>query len=55
MTIKREVVSELGDDELLKPELIAKSLVANDQVKYYFALLQTAPPMPIVRRFPRPI
>ena len=42
MTLKREVVSELGDDELLKPELIAKSLVADDQVKYYFALLQTA-------------
>ena len=42
MTLKREVVSELGDDELLQPELIAKSLVANDQVKYYFALLQTA-------------
>ena len=34
MTLKREVVSELGDDELLKPDLIAKSLVANDQVKY---------------------
>ena len=42
MTLKQEVVSELGDDELLAPDLIAKSLVANDQVKYYFALLQTA-------------
>ena len=42
MTLKREVISELGDDELLRPELIGKSLVANDQVKYYFALLQTA-------------
>jgi uncharacterized protein Yka (UPF0111/DUF47 family) len=42
MTLKREVVSELGDDELLAPDLIAKALGANDQVKYYFALLQTA-------------
>jgi uncharacterized protein Yka (UPF0111/DUF47 family) len=42
MTLKQQVVSELGDDELLAPDLIVKSLVANDQVKYYFALLQTA-------------
>jgi uncharacterized protein Yka (UPF0111/DUF47 family) len=42
MTLKQEVVSELGDDELLAPDLIARSLVANDQVKYYLALLQTA-------------
>jgi uncharacterized protein Yka (UPF0111/DUF47 family) len=42
MALKQNVVSELGDDELLAPDLIAKSLVANDQVKYYFALLQTA-------------
>ena len=42
MTLKQEVVSELGDDELLAPDRIAKSLAANDQVKYYFALLQTA-------------
>jgi uncharacterized protein Yka (UPF0111/DUF47 family) len=42
MTLKQEVVSELGDNELLAPDLIAKALVANDQVKYYFALLQTA-------------
>ncbi|MGB8275876.1 MAG: hypothetical protein WCF16_11500 [Alphaproteobacteria bacterium] len=42
MTLKQTVVSELGDQELLEPDLIARSLVANDQVKYYFALLQTA-------------
>jgi uncharacterized protein Yka (UPF0111/DUF47 family) len=42
MTVKQNVVSELGDQELLAPDLIAQSLVANDQVKYYFALLQTA-------------
>jgi hypothetical protein len=34
MTLKQQVVSELGDDELLAPDLIVKSLVANDQVKY---------------------
>ena len=33
MTLKREVVSELGDEELLAPDLIAKALVANDQVR----------------------
>lgn len=42
MTLKQTVVAELGDDQLLAPELIARSLVANDQVKYYLALLQTA-------------
>jgi uncharacterized protein Yka (UPF0111/DUF47 family) len=42
MTLKREVVSELGDEDLLAPDLIAQALVANDQVKYYFALLQAA-------------
>ncbi len=42
MTLKRDVVSELGDDELLAPDLIAQALVANDRVKYYLALLQTA-------------
>jgi uncharacterized protein Yka (UPF0111/DUF47 family) len=42
MTLKQTVVSELGNPELLAPERIARSLVANDQVKYYLALLQTA-------------
>jgi len=42
MTIKQAVVSELGDQELLAPDRIARSLVANDQAKYYLALLQTA-------------
>ena len=42
VTVKQDVVSELGDQELLAPDLIAQSLVANDQIKYYFALLQTA-------------
>lgn len=42
MTLKQAVVSELGDQELLAPDRIAQSLVANDQAKYYLALLQTA-------------
>jgi hypothetical protein len=42
MTVKQNVVSELGDQELLASDLIAQSLMANDQIKYYFALLQTA-------------
>jgi uncharacterized protein Yka (UPF0111/DUF47 family) len=42
MPLKQEIVAALGETELLLPERIARSLVANDQVKYYFALLQTA-------------
>jgi uncharacterized protein Yka (UPF0111/DUF47 family) len=42
MTVKQTILAELGDEELLSPDQIARSLVANDQVKYYFALLQSA-------------
>ncbi len=42
MTSKQAIVAELGDQQILAPEIIARSLVANDQVKYYFALLQAA-------------
>ena len=42
MTSKQEIVAELGEADLLLPGRIARSLAANDQVKYYFALLQTA-------------
>lgn len=42
MTVKQKIVAELGESDLLLPDQIARSLVANDQVKYYFALLQTA-------------
>jgi hypothetical protein len=42
MTPKQAIVAELGNDEILAPERIARALIANDQVKYYFALLQTA-------------
>lgn len=54
MTLKREVVSELGGEELLAPDLIAKALVANDQVKYYFALLQAARDNADAPRVPAP-
>jgi hypothetical protein len=36
MMVKHDVVAELGGEELLVPDRIARSLVANDQVKYYF-------------------
>ena len=42
MTLKQGIVAELGGTDLLVPDLIARSLQANDQIKYYFALLQTA-------------
>lgn len=42
MVLKRAIVEELGEPELLVSDAIARSLAANDQVKYYFALLQTA-------------
>ncbi|MFN3746981.1 MAG: hypothetical protein ACK4TL_19975, partial [Hyphomicrobiaceae bacterium] len=42
MTAKHAVIAELGERDILAPEFIARSLEANDQVKYYFALLQTA-------------
>ncbi len=42
MPLKQEIVAALGETELLLPERIARSLAANDQIKYYMALLQTA-------------
>jgi uncharacterized protein Yka (UPF0111/DUF47 family) len=42
MTTKQAIVEILGEQDILAPDAIARSLVANDQVKYYFALLQTA-------------
>ena len=42
MTAKQEIVAEIGEAELLVPARIARSLAANDEVKYYLALLQTA-------------
>lgn len=42
MPIKSKIVAELGESELALPDRIAEALTANDHVKYYFALLQTA-------------
>lgn len=42
MATKSQIVAELGQSDLLMPERLARSLVANDQIKYYFALLQMA-------------
>jgi uncharacterized protein Yka (UPF0111/DUF47 family) len=39
---KKEIIKELGESELLLPELVNSALVANDRVKYFFTLLQTA-------------
>ena len=39
---KRDIIKELGESELLLPELVNFGLMANDRVKYFFTLLQTA-------------
>jgi uncharacterized protein Yka (UPF0111/DUF47 family) len=36
------MVQEMGHEELLLPDLIAAALTANDRIKYYLALLQSA-------------
>jgi uncharacterized protein Yka (UPF0111/DUF47 family) len=42
MTEKRDIIGELGEDGLLLPVLINRALAANDRIKYFFSLLQTA-------------
>ena len=42
MTGKTAIIRELGETGLLLPELVNQGLLANDQVKYFFTLLQTA-------------
>jgi uncharacterized protein Yka (UPF0111/DUF47 family) len=42
MATKNKIVAELGEADLVLPDRIARALIANDQVKYYFALLQTS-------------
>ena len=42
MAEKTRIINEIGADELLLPKLISDALVANDRVKYLFALLQSA-------------
>ena len=39
---KKDIIKELGESELLLPELVNSALTANDRVKYFFTLLQTA-------------
>jgi uncharacterized protein Yka (UPF0111/DUF47 family) len=42
MTEKKNILKELGEEELLLPELVNAALGANERIKYYFTLLQTA-------------
>jgi len=42
MTEKRTIIGELGEEGLLLPVLINRALAANDRIKYFFSLLQTA-------------
>lgn len=42
MTQKAEIIAELGEQAILLPALVQQALVANDRIKYYFSLLQTA-------------
>ena len=42
MTEKRGIIEELGEEGLLLPTLVNNALLANDRIKYYFTLLQTA-------------
>jgi hypothetical protein len=42
MIEKKSIVRELGEEGLLLPGLVNSSLTANDRIKYYFTLLQTA-------------
>jgi uncharacterized protein Yka (UPF0111/DUF47 family) len=42
MTEKKSIIRELGNKEILLPALVNAGLQANDRIKYYFTLLQTA-------------
>jgi uncharacterized protein Yka (UPF0111/DUF47 family) len=42
MADKIRIIEELGESELLLPGIVNKALAANDRIKYYFTLLQTA-------------
>ena len=39
---KQVILRELGEEGLLLPALVNNALLANDRIKYYFTLLQTA-------------
>ncbi len=40
--MKKSILKELGEKELLLPELVNAALASNERIKYYFTLLQTA-------------
>ncbi len=40
--MKKGILKELGEEGLLLPELVNAALAANERIKYYFTLLQTA-------------
>ncbi|HEY7078796.1 MAG TPA: hypothetical protein VH500_03780 [Nitrososphaeraceae archaeon] len=42
MTYKSQIITDLGEKELLIPRLVDQALSANDKVKYFFSLLQMA-------------
>lgn len=42
MIVKGAIIRELGNEDLLLPGLVNDALIANDRIKYYFTLLQTA-------------
>ena len=42
MAEKTGIIRELGENGLLLPEMVNNGLNANDRIKYYFTLLQTA-------------
>ena len=42
MSAKGQIISELGQAQLLLPEFLARALTANDRVKFCFSLLQAA-------------
>jgi uncharacterized protein Yka (UPF0111/DUF47 family) len=42
MTEKHSIIKELGEEGLLLPTLVNTALLANDRIKYFFTLLQTA-------------
>ena len=54
MIHKKSIVSALGDSKLPLAERIADALTANDQVKCYFALPQTAKANAESPRLPTP-
>ena len=42
MAEKTGIIRELGENGLLLPDMVNNGLNANDRIKYYFTLLQTA-------------